>query len=111
MKLGITLPQTGSVSTRDNLLHFARTAEQAGYDSLWTFERLLYPLQPKQAFGAATWPDAYERVLAPLETLALVAGVTETIKLAWACWISSTPRRCRLRNRLQRSMSSRTDGQ
>ncbi|MBC8160242.1 MAG: TIGR03619 family F420-dependent LLM class oxidoreductase [Roseiflexaceae bacterium] len=69
------------MSTRENILHFAQEAEQAGYDSLWVFERLLYPLEPKQTYGGTSWPEAYQRVLDPLDTLAFVAAATDTIRL------------------------------
>jgi probable F420-dependent oxidoreductase len=93
MKISLGLPQTGLAGTRDNIIHFAREAERAGFNSLWVFERLLYPLEPKQAYGAATWPEAYKRVLSPLETLAFVAGATETIRLGVSVldFLYSTP--------------------
>ena len=41
MKIGINLPQIGQHATKDNVLHIAREAEKEGFDSVWTFDRIL----------------------------------------------------------------------
>ena len=51
MKVGITLPHLGSAATRENIIHMAKIAEQERFDSLWVFERLLWPLKPQTPFG------------------------------------------------------------
>ncbi|MGA9151543.1 MAG: hypothetical protein WBZ36_13280 [Candidatus Nitrosopolaris sp.] len=44
MKAGILLPQAGDSATRENILYVAKGAEREGLDSVWVFERLLWPL-------------------------------------------------------------------
>lgn len=41
--LGFGLPVSGSWATPGNMIRIAQRAEQLGYASLWTFQRLLYP--------------------------------------------------------------------
>jgi hypothetical protein len=48
MKLGLRLPQRLGVDLQHDLVEAARTAEAAGYDSLWTYERLLFPQTPAE---------------------------------------------------------------
>ncbi|HYF99729.1 MAG TPA: hypothetical protein VD815_06530 [Candidatus Saccharimonadales bacterium] len=47
MKVGISLPQAGIQATKENMLQTAQTAEREGFDSIWTFERLLWPINPQ----------------------------------------------------------------
>lgn len=84
MKAGILLPQTGASATRENVLYIAKDAEKEGLDSLWVFERLLWPLKPKTPYVATpdgSLPVEYQNVLDPLETLTYVAGNTNRISL------------------------------
>jgi hypothetical protein len=46
LKIGITLPQAGQQATRENVIQMANLAEKEDFDSLWVFERLLWPLDP-----------------------------------------------------------------
>ena len=55
MKVGITLPQAGEQSTKENIVRTAKTAEDEGFDSLWVFERLLWPINPQTPYVAT--PD------------------------------------------------------
>lgn len=84
MKLGFSLPVSGSWATRENQLEIARHAEALGYHSLWVFQRLLYPIEPQNDYPpmrGQKWPKAFEGVLDPLVTLAYVAAVTHKIRL------------------------------
>ncbi|MBI4588243.1 MAG: LLM class F420-dependent oxidoreductase [Candidatus Rokubacteria bacterium] len=85
MEVGCHLPQFGPIATRHNILTFARRMEALGYDSLWISDHVVvpytirsrYPYSETGAFPLppkADWPE-------PLITLALVAGVTERVKL------------------------------
>jgi len=47
LKVGISLPQAGIQATKENMLQTAQTAEREGFDSIWTFERLLWPINPQ----------------------------------------------------------------
>lgn len=84
MKIGIFLPQLGSVATQENVKKISLEAESLGYDSLWVLERQLWPTRPKTRYPASsdgTLPQYYKNVLDPIETLSYVAGITKKIKL------------------------------
>ena len=84
MKVGITLPQAGEQSTTANIVRTAKTAEDEGFDSLWVFERLLWPISPQTPYVATpdgSLPVEYQRVFDPLETLTFVAAKTNKITL------------------------------
>jgi probable F420-dependent oxidoreductase len=75
--LGFGLPVSGRWATPDTLRRIARRAEELEYASLWTFQRVLSPV------GEDLGP-AHESVLDPVVPLALVAGVTDRIRLGTA---------------------------
>jgi probable F420-dependent oxidoreductase len=84
MKVGILLPQTGELAKSENVLYIGKEAEKEGFDSVWVFERLLWPLKPQTPYGGipnAPIPVEYQSVLDPLETLTYLAGNTERISL------------------------------
>jgi probable F420-dependent oxidoreductase len=84
MKLGVALPMAGDWATPDNQVRVAQAAEALGYHSLWTFQRLLYPLKPKNDYPplpGQPWPKPFERVLDPIVSLAYVAGATRRVRL------------------------------
>lgn len=84
MKVGITLPQAGNQSTKENIVQTAKTAEDEGFDSLWVFERLLWPINPQTPYVATpdgSLPVEYQNILDPLETLTYVAANTNKIAL------------------------------
>ncbi|HEX4831193.1 MAG TPA: TIGR03619 family F420-dependent LLM class oxidoreductase [Trebonia sp.] len=75
--IGVGAPVAGAWATPANLGRFARQAEELGYQSLWTFQRLLVPAGPDLA-------PAYQSVLDPLVALGYVAAVTERARLGVA---------------------------
>lgn len=77
MRIGFGAPVSGSWATPDNLAHVARRAEQLGYHSLWTYQRLLSPVD-------ATWGEIYRSVQDPLAPLAYAAALTSRIRLGVA---------------------------
>jgi probable F420-dependent oxidoreductase len=84
LKIGITLPQAGQQATRENVIQIANLAEKEGFDSLWVFERLLWPINPQTPYrGSAdgSLPDDMQNVFDPLETLTYVAANTNKIAL------------------------------
>jgi probable F420-dependent oxidoreductase len=84
MKVGIVLPQTGESATSENVLYIGKEAEKEGLDSVWVFDRLLWPLKPQTPYGGvpnAPIPAEYQNILDPLETLTYLAGNTERIYL------------------------------
>jgi probable F420-dependent oxidoreductase len=84
MKVGILLPQTGDLATSENTLYIGKEAEKEGFDSVWVFERLLWPVKPQTPYGGVPnlpIPVEYQSVLDPLETLTYLAGNTQRISL------------------------------
>jgi probable F420-dependent oxidoreductase len=84
LKIGISLPQAGSQATRENVLHMAQMAESEGLDSLWVFERLLWPTNPQTPYVVTpdgSLPEEYQIMLDPLETLTFIAANTNKISL------------------------------
>jgi probable F420-dependent oxidoreductase len=77
MRIGFGLPVSGTWATPDRLASVATEAERSGYDSLWTFQRLLV------AAGEEVAP-VYRSVLDPLLALAYAAARTESIRLGVA---------------------------
>ncbi|WRZ94116.1 LLM class F420-dependent oxidoreductase [Streptomyces sp. NBC_01007] len=83
-RLGLTLPQMKQYDLGRDVPDVARAAEAIGYDSLWVFERALFPDPPTQGlYGieGLAWPEAYRGVADPLVTLTLAAAVTERAEL------------------------------
>lgn len=77
MNIGFGAPVSGAWATPANLASFARAAEDAGYRSLWSFQRLLVPA------GSGMEP-VYRSVLDPMAALAFAAAVTSRIRLGVA---------------------------
>jgi probable F420-dependent oxidoreductase len=77
MKIGFGAPVSGAWATPENLARFGPRAEQAGYASLWSFQRLLVPE------GSGMEP-VYRSVLDPMTTLAYAAAGTTRIRLGVA---------------------------
>jgi len=80
MKIGFGVPVSGSWATPDACTAFAQKAEALGYSSLWTFQRLLSPLDREQP----QLPPQYRSVDDPLTTMAYLAAKTTTIRLGVA---------------------------
>lgn len=76
-RIGFALPVSGPWARPENVRRVATRAEELGYDSLWTFQRLLYPV------GHPMGP-IYRSVHDPLITLAHVSGLTREIELGVA---------------------------
>ncbi len=82
MLLGFGLPVSGSWATPANCGHIARRAEALGYASLWTFQRLLSPVEGDG--DHPTLAPQYRSVHDPLAVLAYVAGQTSRVRLGVA---------------------------
>ena len=77
IRIGIGAPVAGAWATPGNLAGFARRAEELGYQSLWTFQRLLFPQGSDMA-------PVYRSVLDPMVSLGYVSAVTSSIRLGVA---------------------------
>ncbi|HEX6212316.1 MAG TPA: TIGR03619 family F420-dependent LLM class oxidoreductase [Methylomirabilota bacterium] len=84
MDLGFGLPVAGEWATPEALVAVARRAEALGYRAVWTFQRLFYPVAPREEYYGAPggpWPAAFASVMDPLAVLAFVAASTRMIRL------------------------------
>ncbi|MEW1753144.1 TIGR03619 family F420-dependent LLM class oxidoreductase [Streptomyces angustmyceticus] len=91
VRLGLGLPQMRQYDIGRDVPAVARAAEEAGYESLWVFERILFPEPASQGlFGVPglPWPDAYRSVADPLVTLALAAAATDRARLGTSVLIA-----------------------
>src|SRR6202451_2912628 len=77
MKIGFGAPVAGAWATPEYLTSFAGRAEDAGYASLWSFQRLLVPE------GSGMEP-VYHSVLDPMVALGFAAARTSRIRLVVA---------------------------
>lgn len=77
MRVGLGLPVSGTWATPDTLRRVAVAADERGFASLWTFQRLLHPVDED-------WGAAYHSVLDPLTSLGYAAAVTSRIRLGVA---------------------------
>ena len=75
--LGFGLPVSGSWATPGSVAAVARRAEELGYGSLWTFQRVLVPVE--EDYGAQ-----YRAVLDPVVALGFAAAVTARPRLGVA---------------------------
>src|SRR5690348_13975861 len=87
MELGLALPVAGPQTSPDTIVEVAKEAERLGFAALWTFERLLRPLDKVVLWTGGEpdmVPEFYGSVYEPLETLRYVAAATQRIKLGTA---------------------------
>lgn len=80
VQLGFGVPVAGAWATPANAVLVARRAEELGYSSLWTFQRLLSPLEG----DTPSLEPQYHAVHDPLATLAYLAGQTSSVRLGVA---------------------------
>jgi probable F420-dependent oxidoreductase len=84
MKIGFNVPNLGPGASPENIIKIAQKAEELGYDSIWTTERLLVPVTPVGGYGGfegVPIPWQYKVQYDPLDTLSVVAAVTKRPRL------------------------------
>ena len=86
MKFGLMYSNAGPFAYPEGLTNLARTAEEAGVESLWTVEHVVIPVGYKSTYpydpsGKIPAPDTMP-IPDPLVGLAYVAAVTKKIRLA-----------------------------
>ena len=84
MNIGFGLPNIGPVASRDAIVKVAQRGEALGYNSLWTIDRLLWPVKPQTPYVASPdglLPEPYKYILDPLDALTFAAAHTKTITL------------------------------
>ena len=72
MRFGIGLPNYGRGKTWDDIRRVARLAEELGYESVWTTDHVVVPQENSEPYG---------NIFESLMTLALVASITQRVKL------------------------------
>ncbi len=77
MRIGFGAPVSGAWATPRDLSGFGAQAEEAGYASLWTFQRLFIP-------AGAKMDPVYQSVLDPMVALGFLAAGTSRIRLGVA---------------------------
>ena len=84
MRLGFALGNIGPIGTAEAVSKIAQRAEALGYDSVWTVDRLLYPVKPQTPYPVTPdghLPEGYKHVLDPLDALTYAAALTRKIGL------------------------------
>jgi probable F420-dependent oxidoreductase len=84
MKIGFALGNIGRIASADALATIAERAEALGYDSVWTVERLLWPVNPQTPYGVTpdgSLPQQYKHSLDPLDALSFAAARTSKVAL------------------------------
>ncbi len=83
MLFGVHLPQVGALGTRENVLAFARRAEELGFHSLWASDHIVIPRRIGGEYaGGGRFPVGPDMpFLEPISLLHFVAAATERIRL------------------------------
>lgn len=82
MRIGLALPNYGPGAGVKAISEVSRSAEDMGFDSLWTGDRLLAPLAPQDPYpGGGVMPAAYRLHMDPLVSLAFAAAHTSRVRL------------------------------
>lgn len=81
MQLGFAVPVSGSWATAEHCAALATRAEELGYRSLWSFQRLLSPVDER---GTEVLDPPYRSVTDPVVVTAFLAGLTRTARLGLA---------------------------
>lgn len=92
LRLGAKLPHSGSLALRRGPAAMAALIEEAGFDSLWVSDHIVFPHEtasryPFAADGRPTWPldDPY---LEPLVVLGAVAAATRRVTIGTSVLIA-----------------------
>jgi probable F420-dependent oxidoreductase len=80
VQVGFGVPVAGSWATPGNQVRLVRRAEELGYQSVWTFQRLLVPEHPDARAGVPFYRSVHD----PIVSLAYLAGQTSRVRLGLA---------------------------
>lgn len=92
MQIGIALPHIGPSASLEAIVMVASKAEALGFDSLWTLDRLLWPLQPTSKYPGnpqGRLPAAMQNTYDPLTVLTFVGAQTKRIRLGTSVLVAS----------------------
>src|SRR5262249_21335608 len=89
--IGVHLQTWGAFARRPAILSVARTVEDAGLDSVWVADRVVFPLRSRTQYPYGELLYAAEDgFLEALSTLAVVAGATSRISLGTSALVLPT---------------------
>jgi probable F420-dependent oxidoreductase len=85
LEIGVHVPQVGARASRENVVAFAKAADDAGFDGLWVFDHVVLPKEQQSKYpyspdGSLGFPPTMN-FLEPLTQLAFLAGVTKRARL------------------------------
>jgi probable F420-dependent oxidoreductase len=83
VKFGVHLPQWGPTATRSGVIAVAQAAENAGFDSVWVGDHIVWPTTIRSQYPFADRPPTRQAAgyLDAFTTLAVVAGATDRVRL------------------------------
>src|SRR5437667_294789 len=91
MKFGVFLPVSGRAASRKTLMEAAQQAEQLGYDSVWSADRIIIPWEIKTTYpyskNATFIVPPARPFFEPLTCLGFLAGCTEKIQLGMSVMV------------------------
>jgi probable F420-dependent oxidoreductase len=92
MKIGAKLPHSGELALRRGPAELARELEEAGFDSIWVSDHIVFPVEtesryPFAADGRPTWPFDTP-YLEPMVVLGAVAASTRRVAIGTSVTIA-----------------------
>jgi probable F420-dependent oxidoreductase len=84
MKIGINIPNLGPAAGPGGVVKVAEKAEELGFSTIWSTERLLWPIDSPTGYGGmegVPLPENYKIQLDPIDVLSYAAGVTKNVRL------------------------------
>jgi probable F420-dependent oxidoreductase len=95
LQFGVRVPNSGPLSSIDNVVRAAKEAEALGFDSIWVHDHVVWSSEMHRhhiSSGAvhALDDDQTATFFESLTTLAYLAGETERVKLGVACLVMPT---------------------
>ncbi len=93
MEIGLILPNAGDLARADSMYRIAEKAEALGFDTLWTADHLVLPVESSTFYpympGMKIRPDARHAFIDPMIALAGVAARTHQIRLGVSVYLAA----------------------
>lgn len=83
MQIGIALPLSTPALGPAMLADAGQAAEDLGFYSLWSFDRIFWAVNPRNPYAGRfdPWPNAFKYTFDPLDILLFLAAHTKRVKL------------------------------